>query len=394
MKKNEAWLLPQGIEEALPAEAAQLESLRRQILDMYASWGYQLVIPPTVDYLDSLLTGTGYDLDIQTFKLIDQLTGKSLGVRADMTPQVARIDAHHLKAEISRLCYIGTVLHTRPDGFAGSRSPIQVGAELYGHAGIESDAEVIELMLKTLSMAGLEQVYLDLGHVGIYRSLAKQANLSKSLEAELFDMMQRKALAEIKEFVAVQNLDDEIAQMLLKLPELNGDEKVIDQAITVLKAAADDVLQALDYLKQVSRVLKARIGDINLNFDLAELRGYHFHTGIVFTAFVPGQGQEVARGGRYDEIGEVFGRARPATGFSTDLKTLIDLGSPAVVNSGNGILAAADIDSELQQLIETLRAAGECVIQLLPGQQSDASAMNCNRIIQKTNNKWHVVEAK
>ncbi|MCK4710920.1 MAG: ATP phosphoribosyltransferase regulatory subunit [Gammaproteobacteria bacterium] len=394
MKKNETWLLPQGIEEALPAEAAQLETLRRQILDMYASWGYQLVIPPTVDYLDSLLTGTGSDLDLQTFKLIDQMTGKSLGVRADMTPQVARIDAHHLKSEISRLCYMGTVLHPRPDGFAGSRSPIQVGAELYGHAGIESDVEVIELMQHTLSMAGLDQVYLDLGHVGIYRSLAKQAGLSQQQEADLFDMMQRKALPEIKDFVAEQSLDDDVALMLLKLPELNGDEKIIDQALEVLKKASDEVLLALDYLKQVTRVLKSRVADMNLHFDLAELRGYHFHTGVVFTAFVPGQGQEVARGGRYDEIGEVFGRSRPATGFSTDLKTLINLGTHSLVEQNQAILAPSEADTELQNLIETLRAEGECVIRLLPGQQSDAAAMNCNRIIQKSDDKWHVVEAK
>ncbi|MDH5517556.1 MAG: ATP phosphoribosyltransferase regulatory subunit [Gammaproteobacteria bacterium] len=394
MKKNEAWLLPQGIEEALPAEAAQLESLRRQILDMYASWGYQLVIPPTVDYLDSLLTGTGYDLDIQTFKLIDQLTGKSLGIRADMTPQVARIDAHHLKREISRLCYIGTVLHTRADGFAGSRSPIQVGAELYGHAGVESDAEVIELMLRTLSMAGLDKVYLDLGHVGIYRALAKQAKLSAQHEAELFDMMQRKALPEINDFISELQLDGDVAAMLLALPELNGDEKTIDRAITVLKAASDDVMRALDYLKQVTRVLQSRRSDLNLHFDLAELRGYHFHTGIVFTAFVAGQGQEVARGGRYDEIGEVFGRARPATGFSTDLKTLINLGDVAAVDLNTAILAPANSDPALQILIESLRADGEAVIHLLPGQQADAAVMNCNRMIQNIDDKWHVVEAK
>ena len=394
MKKNEKWLLPQGIEEALPAEAAQLETLRRQILDTYASWGYQLVIPPTVDYLDSLLTGTGADLDLQTFKLIDQMTGKSLGVRADMTPQVARIDAHHLTSEISRLCYMGTVLHTRPDGFAGSRSPIQVGAELYGHAGIESDVEVIELMLRTLTMAGLDQVYLDLGHVGIYRSLARQAALNPQQEADLFNMMQRKALPEIKDFVAEQDIDEEVSEMIIQLPELNGDEKIIDKAIDVLKNASDDVLLALDYLKQVTRVLKSRVSDLNLHFDLAELRGYHFHTGVVFTAFVSGQGQEVARGGRYDEIGEVFGRSRPATGFSTDLKTLINLGAKSPTETQKSILAPSDADGELQKLIELLRQEGECVIRLLPGQKSDAVAMNCNRIIQKTEDKWHVVEAK
>lgn len=394
MKKNERWLLPQGIEEALPEQAAKLESLRRSILDMYASWGYLQVIPPTIEYLDSLLTGTGHDLDLQTFKLIDQLTGKSLGIRADMTPQVARIDAHHLKTEISRLCYIGTVLHTLPDGFAGSRSPIQVGAELYGHAGVESDVEVIELMLRTLSAAGLQQVYLDIGHVGIYRSLAKTARLNKEQEADLFDMMQRKALPEIKAFVEELNLDQDIATMLIKLPELNGGDKVLDQALTVLSAASDDVLVALDYLKQVSRVLKSRLPDINVHYDFAELRGYHFHTGIVFAAFIPGQGQEVARGGRYDEIGEVFGRSRPATGFSTDLKTLINFGAFDSPAKTMAIMAPADSDHEIQTLIEELRAKGECVIRLLPGQKSDAAAMGCNRQIQKIENKWHVVEAK
>ena len=393
MKTNETWLLPQGIEEALPAEAAQLETLRRQILDRYASWGYQLVIPPTVDFLDSLLTGTGSDLDIQTFKITDQMTGKTLGIRADMTPQVARIDAHHLKSEISRLCYMGTVLHTRANGFAGSRSPIQVGAELYGHAGVESDVEVIELMLQTLDMAGVEDIYLDLGHVGIYRSLAKQAGLNAEQEADLFDMMQRKALPEINDFVVTQKLDNEMAQMLVKLPELNGGEKVIDDALEVLKAASDEVLHALDYLKQVTRVLKSRVSGLNLHFDLAELRGYHFHTGVVFTAFVAGQGTEIARGGRYDEIGEVFGRARPATGFSTDLKTLISLGKSFAVQDQNAILAPADAESDLQALIQNLRAEGECVIRLLPGQKSDAAAMHCNRVIQKSDNKWHVVEA-
>ena len=393
MKTNETWLLPQGIEEALPAEAAQLETLRRQILDRYASWGYQLVIPPTVDFLDSLLTGTGSDLDIQTFKITDQMTGKTLGIRADMTPQVARIDAHHLTSEISRLCYMGTVLHTRADGFAGSRSPIQMGAELYGHAGVESDVEVIELMLQTLDMAGVKDIYLDLGHVGIYRSLAKQAGLTAEQEADLFDMMQRKALPEINDFVVAQKLDNEMARMLIKLPELNGGEKVIDDALDVLKAASDEVLHALDYLKQVTRVLKSRVSGLNLHFDLAELRGYHFHTGVVFTAFVAGQGTEIARGGRYDEIGEVFGRARPATGFSTDLKTLISLGKVTTVADHNAILAPADAGSDLQALIHNLRAEGECVIRLLPGQKSDAAAMRCNRIIQKSDDKWHVVEA-
>lgn len=394
MTTNERWLLPQGIEEALPAEAARLETLRRRILDMFASWGYQQVIPPFIDYLESLMTGTGHDLDIQTFKLIDQMTGRSLGVRADMTPQVARIDAHHLHREISRLCYIGTVLHTRPDGFAGSRSPIQIGAEIYGHAGVESDAEIIELMLTTLETAGLQNIYLDIGHVGIYRGLARQAGLTTEQEAMLFDMMQRKALPEIKVYLDELGIDKKSSSMLLQLPELNGGENTIERATEVLKQASADVLNALDYLKQVTSVLKKRIQNLSLHYDLAELRGYHYQTGVVFAAFVPGQGQEIARGGRYDEIGRVFGRARPATGFSTDLKSLANLSETMNQSeTATAILAPADDDYSLQQLIAELRQTGECVIRSLPGQQSDARAMSCNREIVKQNNNWQVVEA-
>ena len=222
---EERWLLPAGIEEILPPQAQVMEGLRRDLLDLYRTWGYELVIPPFIDFLESLLTGTGHDLDLQTFKLTDQQSGRMLGVRADMTPQVARIDAHHLRRDLpTRLCYLGTVLHTRSDGFAGTRSPFQIGAEIYGHAGAESDVEIIRLVMLTLALAGIENAYLDVGHVGIYRGLARQAGLDLTGEMALFDALQRKALPEIEDLISRQGVHGEPANMLLSLAELNGED--------------------------------------------------------------------------------------------------------------------------------------------------------------------------
>ncbi|MDH5484730.1 MAG: ATP phosphoribosyltransferase regulatory subunit [Gammaproteobacteria bacterium] len=392
MTINNRWLLPQGIEEALPAEAAKLEHLRRQLLDLYASWGYQLVMPPFIEYLESLLTGTGHDLDIQTFKLIDQLTGRSMGVRADMTPQVARIDAHQLKQDApNRLCYMGTVLQTRPDGFGSSRSPLQVGAELYGHAGVESDVEILCLMLESFKIAGVENVFLDIGHVGIFRSLAAQAGLDDAQEASLFEMLQRKAIPEIQAFLNELDLDSDVAAMLLSLAELNGDESCLKRAEQCFSKADESVKQALAYLQDTVSKLRQREGELNIHFDLAELRGYHYQTGIVFAAYVPGQGQEIARGGRYDDIGQVFGRARPATGFSTDLKTLVNLSvNQQTASVPSAIFAPCSDDVALMTKIAELRAQGERVIEELPGQQGDAIAMACNRVLIQRDGQWLV----
>ena len=390
MNKTDRWLLPEGIEEVLPEQAKRLEQLRRQLLDMYATWGYELVMPPFIEYLESLLTGTGNDLDLQTFKLTDQLTGRLMGVRADMTPQVARIDAHQLKRETpTRLCYIGTVLHTRTDGFASSRSPIQVGAELYGHAGIESDVEVMTLMLQTLSVSGIDAPFVDLGHVGIYRELVKQAGLSEEQEATLFDSMQRKANTEIIAYLKEWKLDSNVAGALAALTSLNGDEAVLNEAKTVLKKAGKGVLNALDELTNIAALLKNRLPDIEVHYDLAELRGYHYHTGMVFAAYVAGRGQAVALGGRYDDIGEVFGRARPATGFSTDLKTLLSL-SMHKNNQVAAIYAPADNDVELQKAISALRQQGEKVICALPGQMGNAKDMGCDRQLKNDGSGWKV----
>lgn len=392
MATFERWLLPQGIEEALPEQAARLESLRRNLLDIYVSWGYQLVMPPFIEYLESLLTGTGHDLDLQTFQLIDQLTGRAMGIRADMTPQVARVDAHWLKKDVpNRLCYIGTVLHTRPDGFGGSRSPLQVGAELYGHAGIESDLEIISLMLETFRQAGIDKLVLDIGHVGIFRGLATQAGLNDDQEAALFEMLQRKAVPEIAEFLRQLDIRDNCRQMLASLAELHGGESCLDQAASVLASADDSVKQALVYLKQVAERLKRSHLDVDLHFDLSELRGYHYHTGILFAVFVPGQGQEIARGGRYDDIGRVFGRARPATGFSTDLKSLVNLSDYQSTNSASSaIFAPRSDDPALGSMIAELRAQGEIVIIELPGQLGDATAMGCKRILVQHDGQWSV----
>ena len=391
---NDRWLLPQGIEESLPPEARQLEAMRRQLLDTYARWGYQLVMPPFIEYLDSLLTGTGHDLNLQTFQLVDQLSGRVMGVRADMTPQVARIDAHQLKREApNRLCYIGTVLHTRPDGFGGSRSPMQVGAELYGHAGIESDVEIIGLMLETFRQAGVQNVLLDLGHVGIFRALAAQAGLNAGQEASLFEMLQRKAIPEIGGFLAQLNIGSAMFDMLAGLPTLHGDVDCLDRAAQVLQAADGQVKAALDYLRRTAQRLRARESDVVIHFDLSELRGYHYQTGIVFAAYVPGQGQELARGGRYDAIGEVFGRARAATGFSTDLKTLVDLSIRENVQAQPGIFAPCVEDAGLLQMIAQLRTQGETVIEQLPGQVGDAKTMGCDKQLVKHKTQWLVEKA-
>ena len=393
---NNHWLLPQGIEEALPADAARLESLRRNLLDLYSRWGYQLVMPPMIEFLESLLTGTGHDLDLQTFKLIDQLTGRSMGLRADMTPQVARIDAHQLTNDApNRLCYMGTVLHTMPDGFGSSRSPFQAGAELYGHGGVESDVEVLCLMVETINAAGVKDVYIDIGHVGIYRGLSKQAGFNEDQEATLFEMMQRKAIPEIQAFLAEQSIDKSIADMLNLLPELHGGNDCLQRATDAFAKADPAVKDALEYLKQAVILLRKRIGDVAINFDLSELRGFHYHTGLLFAAYTLGEGQEIARGGRYDDIGQVFGRARPATGFSTDLKTLLNLAKPKTqIPDSNAIYApslpAGEDDSALWKAVSELRAKGETVIQALPGQQGGASDLGCTRELKNNSGNWVV----
>lgn len=393
MQQKDSWLLPDGIEETLPEEAKHLESLRCKLLDVFACWGYDLVIPPFIDYLDSLLTGSGHDLALQTFTLTDQISGKLLGVRADMTPQVARIDAHNLKHEWpTRLCYVGTVLHTRGDPLEKSRSPMQIGAELYGHSGKESDVEVICLMLEMLAITGLQNVHLDLGHVGIYRALSEQAGLTQAQESELFDVLQRKARPELQELMSEYTINSDLKALFLKLPELNGDKETINKARAIFSKANDGVKQALAELEAIAEQLAARFPALPISFDLAELRGYHYHTGIVFAAFVPSVGKEIARGGRYDNIGAVFGRARPATGFSADLKLLSSL-SKHTCHGGQRqlIFAPCTDDVALHETIRDLRAQQQIVIQQLPGQHGNAKDLGCTSILERDHHQHWVI---
>jgi len=389
MSSKDQWLLPDGIGEVLPPESWRLESARRELLDMFACRGYDLIMPPLIEYLESLLTGTGNDLDLQTFKVTDQMSGRMLGLRADMTPQAARIDAHPLQRDApTRLCYMGSVLHTRNDGFGGSRSPLQVGAELFGHAGIESDVEILELVLDTLSLLEIPDAHIDLGHVGIFRALARDAGLSAIQENDLFEALQRKAIPEIEEMLAVQVADDGQRSRLAALARLNGGPDVFARAREQLAGASEPVMAALDNLDAIAGLLTQRTGNVTLNFDLAELRGYKYQTGMVFAIFVPGCGQEVARGGRYDAVGEVFGRARPATGFSTDLKTLINLSQRDLGRPHGAILAPAEEDALLRATVMELRRAGERVVSALPGQAGDAATMGCDRVLVHDKGGW------
>jgi ATP phosphoribosyltransferase regulatory subunit len=391
MHKKNIWLLPEGISEVLPEQAAHLEGLRRNLLDTFACWGYQLVIPPFVDYLDSLLTGSGHDLDLQTFKLTDQLSGEMLGVRADMTPQVARIDAHNLKHEWpTRLCYTGTVLHTLGDPLEKTRSPMQIGAELYGHEGLDSDYEVIQLMLEMLALSGAQNVHLDLGHVGIYRALAEQANLGAQQESELFDVLQRKARTELAELLTELAISEDLKADFNALPKLNGDQNILAAAAVTLKTGSTAIDAAIADLQTIAAKLAKDYPSLTVSFDLAELRGYHYHTGMVFAAFVPTIGKEIARGGRYDNIGAVFGRARPATGFSADLKVLAALLDDANQAEKQCIFAPALPDDDLSQTIRDLRASGTLVIRQLPGQSGSAEDMGCNAVLEKQAHKWVV----
>ena len=392
MQQKNSWILPEGIEEILPEDAKHLESLRSKLLEMFACWGYDLVIPPFIDFLDSLLTGSGHDLDLQTFKLTDQVSGEMLGVRADMTPQVARIDAHNLKHEWpTRLCYVGTILNARSDPLHKTRSPMQIGAELYGHAGKESDVEVICLMLEMLALTGLQNIHLDLGHVGIYRAISRQAGLTELQESELFGVLQRKARPELQGLMDSYAINADLKAMLLKLPELNGGKDVLDKARTVFLKANNEVKEALADLESIAEKLVVSFPFLPISFDLAELRGYHYHTGIVFAAFVPSIGREIARGGRYDNIGAVFGRARPATGFSADLKLLSSLSKQyCQVKQRELIFAPYSEDVQLNEKIRELRANQQAVVQQLPGQTGSTKELGCTSILEQDNQIWVV----
>ena len=370
MALADRWLLPDGIMELLPPQARQVELMRRRVLDLYHLWGYELVMPPIAEHLESLLTGVGHDLDLNTFKVTDRLSGHTLGVRADMTPQVARIDAHRLRTEgPSRLCYCGSVLHTHAANMLASRNPLQLGAELYGHAGPDSDVEVITLMLATLDEVGVQgRISLDLGHVGVFSRLMELCGLDAQQQSDYQDMLQRKALPEIDRFIAeLEQLTEAVRTWLRELPRLNGGMVVLERARTLF-ATDEALLASVDYLADLAQRINTRAPEVDCYFDLSELRGYHYHTGIVFAAYTPRFGQALAKGGRYDNIGRDFGRARPATGFSADLKTLMDLSGQLAEQADSVVLAPAGEADGLQSAIAELRLAGKRVVQQLEGE--------------------------
>ena len=389
MALADRWLLPEGVREALPKEAKAIEQMRRQLLDLFDTWGYELIMPPMLEHLDALLTGVGGELDVNTFKVTDQLSGRMLGVRADITPQAARIDAHCMRSHtVNRLCYCGSVLHARTPEPLASRNPLQIGAELFGHSGMDSDLEVIALMVATLQSASPDlELSLDVGHVKVFTGLVEAIGLSDTDAATYLDMLERKSLPEIGSFVEQLSVPEAHKAWLHALPRLNGGVEALAEAKTVFESAPVSVLEAIDYLTSLASRIAARFPALDLYFDLSELRGYNYHTGVVFAAYSPKHGQAVAKGGRYDKIGKDFGRARPATGFSADLKTLVDLAS-AQDAAKLLVRAPAGEDSRLQEKIASLRAQGKRVVQTLDG-ESEQNKCSAELVLQE--GEWTLV---
>jgi ATP phosphoribosyltransferase regulatory subunit len=379
------WLLPEHIQDLLPADAARVERARRALLDLFRCHGYELVTPPLIEHVESLLSGTGQDLDLQMFKAVDQLSGRLLGIRADITPQVARIDAHLLNRRgVTRLCYAGSVLRTLPSSMTRTREPLQVGAELYGHAGPESDVEIQRLMLAALRRLGSDRIHLDLGHVGIYRALVRQAGIGSRAERELFLALQAKNAPLVDELTADMNA----GPAFRLLPRLFGGREVLDEAQASLPPLPE-IARALDELRVIADGLGPQVDE--LSFDLAELRGYHYHSGAVFAAYLPGSPAAMAQGGRYDQVGEAFGRARPATGFSLDLR---DFAALLGDEDRTAILAPHGEEADLAAVVERLRAAGEVVVVDLPGHEDSRDELDCSRELLRMNGAWKVVARK
>ncbi len=375
MTQVDRWLLPDGIGELLPEQAGQIEAIRRQLLDLYGRWGYELVIPPLVEFTESLLVGLGADIDLQTFRITDQLSGRLMGIRADITPQAARIDAHSLQREgVVRLCYAGSTLHTRPKSPMASRSPIQVGAELYGDDSTHSDIEIVSLMLETLAVVGQHTVTLDTGHVGVFAAVTEAAGLSAAQQNALIELLAGKSLPPVQEFIAALDVSPRSAAQLEALVDLNGGADVLATGRSLF-ADLPPALQAITEIEQLTATIAQRYPGVDFFYDLGEFRGWHYHTGLVFSALVPDCNDALAQGGRYNDIGAAFGRARPATGFSVDLKALLSVAGRAT-SPADIISAPADNDPALWQLVQQLRAKGEVVVQ----QPDSAGAVTGRRI--------------
>jgi len=374
------WLLPENVADVLPSEARKTEELRRALLDNFRRHGYELVSPPMMEYLESLMPMSDADLDLRMFKMVDQLSGRTMGLRADMTTQVARIDAHLLnRTSLTRLCYAGTVLHSRPSGFHATREPLQIGAELYGHAGLEADIEIQSLALQSLKLAGLTDVTLDLSHAGILHAIIEGDLAAAGHWTELIALLRTKDLPGLRQLAA--GFSSTVRDAVLALTSLNGDAGVLAEAQARLpaKPAIAAALADLD-------VLAHAVPGVRVNIDLADLSGYQYESGVIFALYVPGLPNAVARGGRYDHVGEAFGRARPATGFSMDLREiarLLPLAAPAAA-----IRAPWGQAPALVALIAELRAQGDIVIQSLPGHEHEQQEFDCDREIVASDGKF------
>jgi ATP phosphoribosyltransferase regulatory subunit len=381
------WLLPENIADVLPSEARKIEELRRLMLDNFRLYGYELVMPPLLEYLESLLTGAGDDTDLRTFKLVDQLSGRMLGLRADMTIQVARIDAHLLnRASVTRLCYAGSVLHTRPSGLHATREPLQIGAEIYGHAGLEADAEIQELALASLAMAGFTEVRLDLTHVGVLRAIIEGDAAAARDEAKLYLALRAKDVPDLQ--ALTKNYSPLVRDALLALPNLYGDIDVLKKARDVLPDLPGIAKALAELAALAATVHNTALGRAEVAIDLADLRGYQYESGAMFALYVPGLPNAVARGGRYDHVGEAFGRARPATGFSLDLRELARLLPTA--ERKHSIRAPWGNAPELKEKIAELRKAGEVVIQSMPGHDNEQDEFECDRalVLEDNGSNW------
>lgn len=383
---SSAWLLPEHIADVLPSQARRIEELRRELLDMARSYGCELVIPPLLEHLDSLLSGTGSGSDIKLFKLVDQLSGRSLGLRADTTPQVARIDAHLLNRQgVTRLCYCGPVAHTRPDGLNTSREPLQFGVEVYGHAGLEADLEVHELALDALRRAGLTDVILDLGDARLLQGVLEGVKLSADALSALTAALAAKDMGVLTQLTA--GMPAVARDALLALPSLFGGREVLAEAARRLPSHPL-VKAALADLEWLAGHLAVVHPEVKLGFDLADLQGYAYYTGIRFAAYAAGCSDAVLRGGRYDEVGAAFGRRRPAVGFSMDLKTLVTLAPVSPLRAA--VRAPWGDDAALRQAVRALREQGETVVCVLPGHEHEADEFDCDRELVREHTQWVV----
>ncbi len=390
LNSGDHWLLPVGVEETLPTEAARIERLRRKVIDLLNSWGYELVMPPLMEFLDSLLTGVGHGLEIETFKLTDQISGRMMGVRADMTPQVARIDAHYLRSNgPRRLCYFGPVLRTRPDCLGCSRIPLQLGAELFGVKSSQADIEIVELLMETLSTIGLENLHVDLGHMGIFQGLSRTENLNAQAQEKLSTAIGSRSRDDVAQVCESLGLSQRATELFVLLTAASGEVDTLSSVSDKFSGASEDVRESFENLSQISTSLKKRLPATRLYYDLAALKGQSYHNGLVFSVYMPGSGRAIASGGRYDDIGKAFGRARAATGFSLDLRAISSYVKQSDMDTVQSIYASFKDDPGLFEAVRQLRQQGRRVIFCYDNEQPDNNSENSLQLILK-DGKWIV----